>query len=185
MRATVTLHNGDVRQVYRRRVGKGYTTHILLGRSSGKIDDAKGVKKWAKEKNYRLRTANSLYPFIILDTDTRQVNEPLAKKINKLGRKMRRYIWMGEGRRTHARQQQLWDEYVARNYSPPTVARPGTSNHETGNAADISLFMHGPDHEYTNVGNVSKARGIMRRLGLGLPVSGEPWHTEITTWWRA
>ncbi len=187
MRITVEDRGHNVRQLYRRKVGKGFTTHRIaaLGKTTIGPEHLDEAKKWAKEKGWELRKTESSYPFIILDDDTRMVNAPLAKKINKLGQKMERFVWMGEGLRTHARQQQFWNEYVARGYAPPTVARPGTSNHETGNAADISLFMNGTAKDYTNVGHVGKARAIMKNLGLGLPVPGEAWHTEITSVWRA
>jgi LAS superfamily LD-carboxypeptidase LdcB len=40
------------------------------------------------------------------------------------------------GLRTHAEQQELWD---ARHTNPFPVARPGTSNHEHGNSADVTI----------------------------------------------
>jgi hypothetical protein len=43
---------------------------------------------------------------------------------------------INSGLRTHAEQQALWD---ARGSNPFPVARPGTSNHESGNSADVSV----------------------------------------------
>lgn len=186
MRLTVEDIGHNVRPLYR-RVGGGFTRNKIaaLGKETVNPDRYNEARKWAKERNLSIRKTESKYPFIIVDDDTQMVRADLAKKINKLGRKMKRYVWMGEGWRTRARQQQLWNEYVNRNYAPPTVARPGTSNHESGNAADISLFMNGLNSSYTNVGHVTKARSLMRKMGLGLPVPQEYWHVEITPFWRA
>lgn len=187
MRATVSGNNHNVHQVYKKRIGKGFTIHRRLGLNKSTISDdrKRELKAWSLDHKWDLRITHSKYPFIIVDTDTKMVNPKLAHKINKLGMKMNRYVWMGEGLRTRARQQQLWNEYVNRGYAPPTVARPGTSNHETGNAADISLYLNGTHNAYTNVGYSKQARHIMKNLGLGLPVPGEAWHTEITNVWRA
>lgn len=186
MKALIERKNNSVVWVYPAK-GGGFTANKLKRKRKLKQYDISRLREWCKNKGYKLRIFEDgePYPFIILDSDTKMVNEALAKKINRLGRVMRRYIWMGEGLRTYARQKELWDQYVARNYAPPITARPGTSNHETGNAADISLFMYGTDQGYVNVGKVRRARVLMKRYGLSLPVPGEPWHTEIGSVWRA
>lgn len=185
MRLTAEKKNHDVVQVYLRKLG-GFTTHRRLAKretiGKAKIEDA---KKWVKKKGWTPRVSKGRYPFIILDNDTKMVKAPLAKKINTLGKQAKRYIWMGEGWRTHARQWELWNEYIARGKQPPLVAYPGTSNHEGGMAADISVFLDGPSNPYINVGNLSRTRQRMRNLGLCLPVPGEPWHAEIGNNWNA
>jgi hypothetical protein len=183
MRVTVEDKHHNVKQLY--RTAGGFTTHRLLALKTTIGDDKIGdAKKWAKKRGWDIRITKSDYPFIILDDDTKMVQPKLAKKIDKMGRRRKRYIWMGEGWRTRARQEELWREYVNRGYSPPTVARPGTSNHETGWAADISVFLRGLDHEYTNVGYDDQCRRIMHGLNLCLCVPGEMWHAQIGDDWR-
>lgn len=182
---TVEKRNHHVVRLYKSR-RRGFTTRrTLAAKDTMSAEQFENARKFAKKKGWRIRGTKNPYPFIILDSDTKMVRAPLAKKINQMGRWHRRYIWMGEGWRTHARQQELWRQYVARGYAPPLVAYPGTSNHETGWAADISIFLHGPSQGYTNVGYVSRCRRIMRRLNLCLPVPGEKWHTQIGNNWQA
>jgi len=70
------------------------------------------------------------------------------------------------GRRSNAQQQVLYNQYLARGKRPPVVARPGTSMHERGLAADL----RGP---YPLMHNIA------RQLGLIFPVRGEPWHVQL------
>lgn len=184
MRVTVEDKNHNVKQLYP-RIGGGFTTHRVFAVKSTINDERKKeVKQWAEKRDMTFRIVHKEYPFIILDDDTKMVQPKLAKKIDKLGRRRKRYIWMGEGWRTRARQEELWRQYVNRGYAPPTVARPGTSNHETGWAADISVFKQGLDHEYTNVGYDDHCRRIMHALNLCLCVPGEMWHAQIGDDWR-
>lgn len=188
MRILVEKKNNNVVQLYRRKIGDGFTTLKSFGKDETFGPDAViAAKKWAKKKGYKARLfKNGVdYPFIIMDNDTKMVKPDLAKKINELGRRRKRYVWMGEGWRTNAQQWAFWNAYVARGKRPPTVAYPGTSNHESGNAADISVFLTGPQNSYTNVGNDGRTRSIMRALNLCLPVPGEAWHTQIGNDWRA
>lgn len=189
LRVVIENRNGLSKRLYIRR-GGGFTTHIVSAKralfSQSEVDRA---RKWAyhERKKSKIHSVKHKYPFIILDTDTEMVNADLAGKINSIGRVTKRMVWMGEGLRTYARQKELWDAYVARGYAPPLTARPGTSNHETGNAADVSVFVGGTDHGYVNFGNSERVRRLMGKKGLCLPVPGEPWHVEIDRGqgWRA
>jgi hypothetical protein len=175
----------NISRIYR-RIGGGITKQRILALGY-RYDDAttKRVLLDARERYQNVWDTNSRYPFLRLDSDTRMVNPLLAKKLNAIGREMRRFLWIGEGTRTRARQQELWDEYVNRHFRPPIVARPGTSRHETGDAADVSVFLNGLLQPYTNIGKIARARVLMRRHGVCLPVGGEKWHVEIGHNWRA
>jgi len=175
-----------VSQMYRRPNGRIVRSSKPLG--DGKWfshDEAKRAQRLGEARGWAVFVTKSHFPFIVLDSDTKMVRPQLAVLINELGRKRGRYVWLGEGWRTHARQWELYREYERRGFAPPTVAYPGTSNHEFGWAGDISILISGRGGAYINVGNDAKCRRIMKRLGLGLPVVGEPWHAQITSEWRA
>ena len=79
------------------------------------------------------------------------------------------------GKRTYAEQAALWAKY-----GPPRAARPGTSRHETGLAADVVT-----EKLRISVGSVKKIRAALKNHGLCLPVPNEPWHVECGSTWRA
>lgn len=186
-RVVIENQNGVCRRLYIGHGGGFTTIAVAARRALFSQSDVNRARNWAQNQRakYKVHSVKHKYPFIILDSDTRMVNASLAKRINAIGRKTKRMIWMGEGLRTYARQKELWDAYVARGYAPPLTARPGTSNHETGNAADVSIFIAGTDHGYVNFGNSDRVRRLMRKNGLCLPVYGEAWHVEIGDNWRS
>lgn len=177
----------DVRQLF--RVGKGFKAFGRPRKNGDRFSraEARRAVAWAKKRGLAAFVTKSRYPFLVLDSDTKMVRRELAVKLNELARKTKRYMWIGEGWRTHAQQWAFWRAYVARGKRPPLVAYPGTSNHEGGRAADASFLLSGRGGAYVNLGNYKRAETVrrMRRLGLGLPVPGEPWHAEITSTWRA
>lgn len=88
-----------------------------------------------------------------------------------------RKICVTSGKRTYGEQVVLYNNYLR--FGHPQAARPGTSSHEGGRAADCQA--NGPA---THIGDFPRAREAMRRHGLCLPVQGEPWHVERGNTWR-
>jgi hypothetical protein len=85
------------------------------------------------------------------------------------------------GKRTYAEQTALYKLYLSGKGN--LAAKPGTSNHETGHAADCGIRVgRGPE---MNVGASRDARTLLRKYGLCLPVAGENWHVEQGATWRA
>jgi hypothetical protein len=84
------------------------------------------------------------------------------------------------GRRTRQEHAVLYGRYLAGR--GPLAARTGTSNHETGNAADCGLIVNGRE---SNIGETLIGRALLRQAGLCLPVGGEKWHVEVGKTWRA
>lgn len=78
-------------------------------------------------------------------------------------------ISITSGTRSHAEQQRLYDAWVAGGKKGPVVAVPGTSKHETGQAADLG---------YSTPAVRAWAAANAASFGLGFPVNGEPWHVE-------
>lgn len=73
------------------------------------------------------------------------------------------------GARTRAEQEVLYARYLAGTGNLAAV--PGTSRHETGEAADV--YVDG-----VALADVPGARRLAATLGLGFPVPGEGWHVE-------
>lgn len=95
-------------------------------------------------------------------------------------------VWhVTSGYRSYAEQKALY----RRNMNPytgrprpgrPLTAKPGTSNHEGGNAADVSvLTRRGRTMVYVPIADSARRRNACRKRGLYFPVSGEPWHMEL------
>ena len=73
------------------------------------------------------------YPHLTGDLDA---NPELLRRLESVAAARGETWKINSGLRTHAEQQALWD---ARATNPFPVARPGTSNHESGNSADVSV----------------------------------------------
>lgn len=181
-RVVAIRHNNNAVLVYINKKGR-------FNFKGGRVKMTKGesiqAKRWAVGKK-RCKDAvrtKSKYPFVILDSDTNWPKARLNKKLNKLGKRRKRIIFINEGWRTHARQWELWNLYRAGKGN--LAAYPGTSNHEYGNAADASFFSSGAAGYRVNIGDDSRCRNIMKKLNLCLPVAGESWHVEIGTTFRA
>jgi hypothetical protein len=72
-------------------------------------------------------------------------------------------IAINSGYRSTEEQAQLYEMYL--NGTGNLAAPPGSSNHESGEAADAEL--------------TDEQRALLPKYGLGTPVAGEPWHVEL------
>jgi D-alanyl-D-alanine carboxypeptidase len=77
--------------------------------------------------------ASGSYPHLTGDLDA---NPDLLRRLETVAASRGETWKITSGLRTTAEQQALWD---ARGSNPFPVARPGTSNHEHGNSADVSV----------------------------------------------
>jgi hypothetical protein len=100
----------------------------------------------------------------------------LMVRLAKTARDTKAVMHVNYGKRTYAEQAALY-----RKYGPGRAARPGTSRHETGLAADVVFHAA----RWRNIGASDSARAAMKRYGLCLPVAGEPWHVEKGNIFRA
>jgi len=71
--------------------------------------------------------------------------------------------------RTYAKQKELYDAYVAGGRKGMPVARPGTSQHETGSAVDINR----------TAADAMDRMGILKKYGLDRPVANDPVHVQL------
>ena len=108
----------------------------------------------------------SLVDYRVHDGVDVDLEEPLAGRLERLLARFGGRVLILSGRRTYAEQQALWD----RNPDPALTARPGTSNHERGRAADLRIVD--PSVTWREV---HLAGGT---FGLHWPVPREDWHVE-------
>ena len=102
--------------------------------------------------------------------DTHGLNPQLLSKLAQVGEHVGRPLKIDSGFRSREEQQKLYARYLAGTGN--LAARPGTSNHESGNAADISIGG-------TSLRDDAKAADYARSIGLAFPIPSESWHTEL------
>ena len=101
-----------------------------------------------------------------LDGDL-DANPELLKRLDALAAQRGMHFHITSGLRTRAEQQALWD---ARGSNPYPVAQPGTSRHESGNAADVTI--NGQAIQTVFSAAELQAAGIA-------PLSGDAVHVEL------
>ena len=120
---------------------------------------------------------NPLLTFLAGGQDPAHVenlNADFASRLNAMFAASPGGLTINSGFRTVKRQQELWDAALAKYGDPEIadnwVARPGTSNHNSGAAVDLGYAS--PDVQkwvHDNAG----------AYGLNFPMSHEPWHIEM------
>lgn len=97
-------------------------------------------------------------------------NKALNRMIAESGGK----ISIKSGKRSNARQKQLWEQALKKYGDPEIadnwVARPGHSKHETGLAADLA---------YADAAAKAWAHANAKKYGLHFPLANEDWHAEL------
>jgi LAS superfamily LD-carboxypeptidase LdcB len=110
------------------------------------------------------KAAPGQYPHLDGDLDG---NPELLARLEALAAKKGVKFHLTSGLRTHAEQQRLWDN---RGSNPYPVARPGTSRHESGNAADVTIGGRA-------IQDVISAAEL-RAAGIA-PLAGDAVHVEL------
>jgi LAS superfamily LD-carboxypeptidase LdcB len=110
------------------------------------------------------QAAPGTYPHLDGDLDS---NPELLQRLEALAAQRGEHFHITSGGRTYAEQQRLWD---ARGSNPFPVAQPGTSRHETGNAADVTI-------NGTPIQNVIGAAEL-QAAGIA-PLAGDAVHVEL------
>jgi hypothetical protein len=111
-----------------------------------------------------VQAAPGTYPHLSGDLDA---NPELMQRLEALAAQRGEHFTITSGGRSYAEQQRLWD---ARGSNPYPVARPGTSRHETGRAADVTV---GGRAIQTVIG-----ADELRAAGLA-PLAGDAVHVEL------
>jgi D-alanyl-D-alanine carboxypeptidase-like protein len=104
------------------------------------------------------------YPHLSGDLDS---NPELLSRLEALAARRGEQFTITSGGRTYAEQQRLWD---GRGSNPYPVARPGTSRHESGNAADVTIGGRA----------IQDVIGAAELQAAGIaPLSGDAVHVEL------
>lgn len=125
------------------------------------------------------------YSFTIIDGQRVEVN--VAAAFRRMAADFERdtgcSLHVRDGSRTREEQQKEWDDYVARGFAPPTVARVGESNHEIdgpNGPRSLDLYDSGDDPGVTQFGTARD--GWMQRNAGNYGFEnegndfGEAWH---------
>ena len=110
------------------------------------------------------QAAPGTYAHLSGDLDS---NPELLQRLEALAAKRGQHFNITSGGRSFAEQQRLWD---GRGSNPYPVARPGTSRHETGRAADVTIGGRA-------IQEVIPAADL-RAAGLA-PLAGDAVHVEL------
>ena len=128
------------------------------------------VTEWIKSKVPKILGGGSggswsggsgTYPGVSGDTD---FTPALGMALSKMSKAAGQSIYVQSGWRSYAEQAALYEAYL--NGTGNLAAPPGSSNHESGRAADIT-----PGSEVFG--------SMASRFGLGFTVPGESWHIEL------
>ena len=101
--------------------------------------------------------------------------DPLASRLLALLELYGGRLLIASGRRSYAEQRVLWNRYLA---GGTLAARPGTSLHERGAAADLHIVDTAI--EWPDVHIVAATYG----LRFPLLAQNEPWHIEADPTWQ-
>lgn len=112
--------------------------------------------------------APGTFPMVTGDTDG--LDRDLLARLNQVGVQLGKQVHVESGFRSREEQAHLYQMYL--NGTGNLAAPPGYSNHESGKAADV--YVDG-----IALASHARAKDIAQSLGLGWPVGGEAWHTEI------
>ena len=171
------------RVLVKRTDGKGWREASRRGKRWFTKSGAISLKSALQKKGREVRARQVLSQKTIDDrriakwlSGDLDCNRELLVRLSRVAEESGWKLHVNFGLRTYAEQKALWDKYGA-----PRAARPGTSRHETGLAADVVSNRL----KWMNLGQIPGARKAMRKHGLGLPVPGESWHTEMTSVFNA
>lgn len=108
--------------------------------------------------------APGTYPHLSGDLDA---NPELLARLEALAAQRGEQFNITSGNRTYAEQERLWN---ARGSNPFPVAQPGTSRHESGNAADVTVGGQ----------PIQNVIGAAELTAAGLsPLAGDEVHVEL------
>lgn len=103
--------------------------------------------------------------------DTQGLDGGILNALAQVGQKLGKKITVASGFRSRQEQEVLYQKYL--NGTGNLAAKPGTSRHESGNAADVNV-------DGTPLASYPGGRAAASAAGLHFPVPGEPWHAELT-----
>lgn len=176
-RLVATTRSGGVRFVYRQPSGYSWRKG-KHGRKAMTGREAKAAVAWAQKR--KAKTTRVLkpgqYSHLRLDPSTHwPLDKGLCRRLNEVGQRMHRIIYIKSGHRTLAEQQYLWDLYQAGRGNLAAYPNPNAP-HVRGVAADCGVIDR--KGRYKSLGLNGRARKLAEGLGLRAWVPGEAWHWQ-------
>jgi hypothetical protein len=175
-RAVATTRFGGVRLI--KRTKKGFSWNGSPKNSSifMTIDEVNAAHKWAnrqKAKTFRILRPGQ-YSHLRLDPSTKwPLDKKLLRRLNAVGRKINRIVYIKSGHRTLAEQTAFWNHF--QKYGYPRAAYPNSrAPHIRGVAADCGVLDR--KGNYSSLGLNPAAKKAAEALGLRAWVAQEPWH---------
>lgn len=101
------------------------------------------------------------------------LHDPFGGRLEQLLDRFAGRVLILSGRRSYAEQTVLWLRYLSG--APEVAARPGTSLHERGQAADLRIVD--PAVAWPDV------HAAAAEYGLRFPIVSEDWHVELDPAW--
>lgn len=132
------------------------------------------ARPWAKRKGYTLDVVN-VYEHVRLADGAHWPDRRVIAKVDKVGKRLGKIILIRSGLRTRAEQEALYAAYL--NGTGNLAAKPGTSRHETGDAADVGVKVPN-DPDGVSLRDYPGGKAAAIAVGLSFPVASEPWHVE-------
>jgi hypothetical protein len=154
--------------VYSYNHSTDYVNDVLSGASAyGKLDKLapRAVQGLSTAAPQPKRVSKKLSPYFkkVDGNEHLRFVEPFMSRLVRLAKLSGEPIMVNSGFRTRAEQEASYADYLA---GGTLAAKPGTSNHEYGRAADLEL--------------TEKQTALLSKVGLSnTVVGGEPWHVEI------
>ena len=105
-----------------------------------------------------------------LTGDTQGMDPKLAGALAEIGQRLGKKLDIRSGFRSRQEQEVLYQKYL--NGTGNLAAKPGSSNHESGNAADVYI-------DGVALNSHPQAKAVAAELGVTFPVPGEPWHAQV------
>lgn len=105
-----------------------------------------------------------------LTGDTQGMDPKLAGALAQIGQRLGKKLDIRSGFRSRQEQEVLYQKYL--NGTGNLAAKPGSSNHESGNAADVYI-------DGVALNSHPEAQKVAAQLGVTFPVPGEPWHAQV------
>lgn len=177
-RVVATTRLGGVHLIYRTK--KGFTwnpnpKHGVTWMTHAEVEQARAWARKKKAKTFRVLKQGE-WSHLRLDPTTRwPTDKQLLRRLNAVGKKMNRIIYIKSGHRTLAEQWGFWNHF--QKYGWPTAAYPnGNAPHIRGVAADCGIIER--NGQYRSLGLNSRAKKAAESLGLRAWVGGEPWHWQ-------
>lgn len=177
-RAVATTRFGGVRLIKKTKKGFSWrgnpkTSRIMMSRAE--IEDARVWAKKHKAKTFRVLKQGD-WSHLRLDPTTKwPTDKKLLTRLNTVGQKLGRIVYLKSGHRTLQEQTRLYNLWRAGQGN--RAAYPNqNAPHIRGVAADCGIIDR--KGNYASLGLNSQAKKIAESLGLRAWVPGEPWHWQ-------